>query len=95
MARKPRTHNNPPPDVGGIDAERLRGLVQRLEHVDEEIDGLRNDRKDILAEAKSAGFNPKALTTILKIRKADPEKLKELNSDVDIYKHALAMDEDL
>jgi hypothetical protein len=44
------------PDVGGIAAERLRSIVERIERLEEERKALASDIKDIFAEAKSAGF---------------------------------------
>ncbi|CAI3953817.1 UPF0335 family (PDB:6CFY) [Commensalibacter communis] len=45
------------PEVGGIAADRLRSIVERIERLEEELKGLTNDIKDIYAEAKSAGFD--------------------------------------
>ena len=56
-------------EVGGIDASRLRSLVERIERLEEEKKELQSDIRDIFAEAKSAGFDVKALRTVLKLRK--------------------------
>ena len=56
-------------DVGGIAADRLRSLVERIERLEEEKKGIQGDIRDIFAEAKSAGFDVKAMRTILKLRK--------------------------
>ena len=39
-------------DIGGIAVERLRSLVERVEHREEEKKALSSDIKDIFAEAK-------------------------------------------
>ncbi len=42
--------------VGGIAADRLRSLIERIERLEEERKALGSDIKDIYAEAKSAGL---------------------------------------
>ena len=44
------------PEVGGVAADRLRSLIERIERLEEERKALGSDIKDIYAEAKSAGF---------------------------------------
>ncbi len=44
------------PEVGGIAADRLRSLIERIERLEEERKALGSDIKDIFAEAKSAGL---------------------------------------
>ena len=100
MARK--GHNKPPRDdmddedsgveVGGISADRLRSIVERIERLTEEKQALQGDISDIFAEAKSAGFEPKAIRTILKIRKMDPADHQEQATLVQLYGRALGMD---
>jgi hypothetical protein len=48
---------DPDPEVGGIAADRLRSIIERIERLEEERKALAGDIKDIFAEAKSAGFN--------------------------------------
>ncbi len=43
-------------EAGGIAADRLRSIVERVERLEEERRGLADNIKDIFAEAKSAGF---------------------------------------
>ena len=57
------------PNVGGIAADRLRSLIERIERLEEERKALGSDIKDIYAEAKSAGFDVKVLRQIIRIRK--------------------------
>jgi len=76
-------------NTGGIDASRLRSLVERLERLAEERKALGEDFKDVMLETKSAGFNPKAIRVLLRNRAQDKAKAEALQSDVDIYEHAL------
>lgn len=79
-------------DTGeGIAADRLRSLVERIERLEEERKALSSDIKDIYAEAKSAGFDVKALRQLISIRRYDPSEIEEQESLVDIYRRALGM----
>lgn len=75
--------------VGGIAADRLRSIVERVERLAEEIKSLQSDQKDILKEASSAGFEPKVIRQVLKIRATDPKALEEQEALLDLYRRAL------
>lgn len=69
--------------------DRLRLLVERVERIDEEIAGLRADRKDVLAEAKAVGYDTSIIRTVLARRKMHPADRAEADSLVEIYEAAL------
>ena len=77
--------------VGGIAADRLRSLIERIERLEEERKALGNDIKDIYAEAKSAGFDVKVLRQIIRIRKQEPAEVEEQETLLDVYRRALGM----
>jgi len=62
---------------GGVAGDQLRALVERIEHVEEEIKALTEDKKDIYAEAKGQGFDIKILREVVRIRKKDPKDNKK------------------
>jgi len=76
-------------EVGGIDASRLRSLVERIERLEEEKKELQSDIRDIFAEAKSAGFDVKALRTVLKLRKMNAADRDEQENWVATLRRAL------
>ncbi len=76
-------------EVGGIDASRLRSLVERIERLEEEKKELQSDIRDIYAEAKSAGFDVKALRTVLKLRKMNAADRDEQENWVATLRRAL------
>lgn len=78
-------------EVGGIAAERLRSIIERVERLEEEKKALTSDIKDIFAEAKSAGFDVAVLRAILKIRRQEPAEVEEQETLLDLYRHALGM----
>ncbi|MBO6289302.1 MAG: DUF2312 domain-containing protein [Alphaproteobacteria bacterium] len=76
-------------EVGGIDAPRLVSLVERIERLEEEKKELQSDIRDIFAEAKSAGFDVKALRTVLKLRKMNAADRDEQEGWVAVFREAL------
>lgn len=77
--------------TGGIAADRLRSLVDRIERLEEERKALGNDIKDIYAEAKSAGFDVKVLRQLIRIRKQEAAAVEEQETLLDLYRRALGM----
>ena len=78
-------------DVGGIAGERLKSLIERIERLEEEKHVLAEDIKEVYAEAKGTGFDPKIMRHIIRIRKRDKDELDEEETLLDIYKRALGM----
>lgn len=76
---------------GNVAAEELRLLIERVERLDEEIRGMQDDRKDVLAEAKGRGFNTKAILKIIAARRQKKEEWQELEGDVETYMVSLGM----
>ncbi|MBS0561523.1 MAG: DUF2312 domain-containing protein [Proteobacteria bacterium] len=77
--------------VGGIAADRLRSLIERIERLEEERKALGNDIKDIYAEAKSAGFDVKVMRQLIRIRRQEPAEVEEQETLLDVYRRALGM----
>ena len=75
--------------TGGIAADRLRSLVDRIERLEEERKSLGSDIKEIYQEAASAGFDCKVLRRLIKDRRQDPAELEEQEVLLDIYRRAL------
>lgn len=89
MAQAAKTNDDT--EVGGIAADRLRSIIERVERLEEEKKALSSDIKDIMAEAKSAGFDVKVIRQILRIRKQEPADVEEQETLLDLYRRALGM----
>jgi uncharacterized protein (UPF0335 family) len=76
-------------DTIGISGDRIRSFIERIEHIDEEIKGLNEGKKEAFAEAKGEGFDVKVLREILRLRKLDREDREEHESLVDLYLRAM------
>lgn len=77
--------------TGGIAADRLRSIVDRIERLEEERKAIGGDIRDIYAEAKSAGFDVKVLRQLIRIRKQEPADVAEQETLLDVYRRALGM----
>ena len=72
--------------------ERNEGMGDgRAERLEEEKKGLADDLKDVMAEAKGRGYDPKAIRRILAIRKKKKEEWQEEKSILEVHILALGM----
>lgn len=76
----------------GVDGEHLQAFIDRIEKLDEERKAISDDIKDVYAEAKGTGFDPKMIRKIVSIRKMDKHKRAEEAEILDLYLAALGMD---
>lgn len=77
--------------IGDNAKQQLLSVIERVERLDEEKKALQDDIKEIFAEAKSNGFDVKALKTIIRLRKQDREVRETFEAVLDTYMHALGM----
>lgn len=77
--------------VGGIAADQLRSIVERVERLEEEKSGIAADIREIFAEAKGNGYDVKALRKIIALRKLEVSERHEQEMILDTYKVALGM----
>lgn len=75
--------------IGGIAAEALRQFVERIERLQEEKKALQQDIAEVYAEAKSTGFDKKALRKLVAERAREPQQLAEENEILDLYRAAV------
>ena len=74
--------------------QKLRAFIERIERLEEEKAALANDIRDVFAEAKSDGFDVKAIRAVLKIRKMNDAERQESEAVLATYLHALGMAEE-
>ncbi len=73
----------------GIAVGQLRSLVQRIERLEDEKSALTADIREVYAEAKSNGFEPKIIRQVVRLRKLDKEDRQEQEALRDLYLGAL------
>lgn len=74
-----------------IAKDQLKSIIERVERLEEEKAGTASDIRDVYAEAKSGGYDVKALRTIVKMRKQDADERRESEAVLETYMHALGM----
>ena len=75
----------------GAGAERLTQLIERIERLKEEKRALMADIKDVYAEAKANGFEPKIMRQVVRLRSMDCDLLSEQDALLDAYRDALGL----
>lgn len=72
--------------------EKLKQVVARVERLEEEKKEIAGQIKDVYGEAKSMGYDTKAIRTLVRLRKRDAQDLKEEQAILDVYAEALGME---
>ena len=75
-----------------VAAGQLRSFIERIERLEEEKKTISDDIKDVYAELKGTGFEPKAVRTLVRLRKKDATERQEEEAILDLYKAALGME---
>lgn len=74
-----------------VTANELRQFVERVERLDAEKKDLADQQKEVMAEAKSRGYDTKVLRKIIALRKRDADDIAEEQATLDMYLEALGM----
>ena len=80
-------------DTLDIAGERIRSIVERIEHIEEEIKALNEGKKEIFQEAKGEGFDLKVIKEIIRLRKLDKDERDEHETLLDVYLRAMESSE--
>ena len=78
-------------NLNSVNENELRQYIERIESVEEELDGIKADRKDIYSELKAVGYDVKTTRAIVRMRKMDKSKRDEEEMILDVYKTALGL----
>jgi uncharacterized protein (UPF0335 family) len=69
----------------------LKALIERIEHLEAEKATIATDIKDVYAEAKGTGFDPKIIKKVIAIRKRSSHEVTEEQALIDTYMSAVGM----
>lgn len=72
-------------------AQDLAQIVERIERLEEEKQGVIDDIRDVYSEGRSKGYDAKAVRTIVKLRKMQPNDRQENEAILETYKAALGL----
>jgi uncharacterized protein (UPF0335 family) len=71
--------------------DQLKAIIERIERLEEEKKTISDDIRDVYAEAKGNGFDVKALRTLVRKRKQDPDERAQEETILETYMQALGM----
>ena len=74
-----------------FDNAQLLSFVQRVEKLNEDQAVIAADLKEVMSEAKSAGYDPKYIKKMVELRKMDPDELDEQDELTRMYRDALGI----
>ena len=74
-----------------VAASQLRSYVERIERLEEEKKSISEDVREVYAELKGNGFDPKAVRELVRLRKQDQSERQEAEAVLELYKQALGM----
>ena len=72
-------------------SERLKAFIERIERLEEEKKGIADDIKDVFAESKGNGFDPKIMRQVIRLRKMAANDRQEQEELIDLYMRELGM----
>ncbi len=75
-----------------VDGGHLLAFIERIEKLEEEKRAIADDIKDVYAEAKGTGFDPKIMRKIVSLRRQDKSKRQEEEEIMGLYLSALGME---
>ncbi len=76
---------------GSISGDALRLFIERIETLEEEKRGISDDIKDVYAEAKGTGYDPKIMRQIVRLRRMEANARAEADALLETYKTALGL----
>ena len=74
-----------------VSADELRLLIERIETLEAEKQGIADDVKGTYSEAKSRGYDTKIMRQIVRLRKMEAHARQEADMLLDTYRAALGI----
>ena len=74
-----------------FDSTQLISIIERVEKLLEDAEAVACDIKEVYSEAKSAGFDPKYIKEMIKLRAKDPDQLYEDDELMKMYRNAVGV----
>lgn len=75
----------------GVAAGELRQFIERFERLESEKKDIADAQKEVMAEAKSRGYDTKVMRKVIALRKRDKDDIAEEEAVLEMYKEALGM----
>jgi len=74
-----------------VTADELRQFIERFERLDAEKKDIADQQKEVMAEAKSRGYDTRVIRKVVALRKRDKDDIAEEEAVLELYKECLGM----
>ena len=74
-----------------VTADELRSFIERWERLQSEKQELADGQKEVMAEAKSRGYDTKVMRKLINIRKRNRDDIAEEEAVLEMYMSAIGM----
>ena len=74
-----------------VAADNLRLFIERIERLEEEKKGIGDDIRDVYAEAKANGYDPKIMRICVRLRKMETHTRQEQAAILETYADAIGL----
>lgn len=91
MQDMPEVSENSADSTYRVTANELRQFIERFERLEAEKKDIAEQQKEVMAEAKSRGYDTKVMRKVVALRKRDADDIAEEEAVLDMYKEALGM----
>lgn len=71
--------------IGAAAREQIKAFISRIERLEEDKANVMADIKEVYAEAKSFGLDPKILRKVISLRKVDKRERQETEALLELY----------
>ncbi len=79
------------PDTYRVTADELRQFIERFERLEVEKKDIADQQKEVMAEAKSRGYDTRVMRKVIALRKREPDDIAEEEAVLEMYREALGM----
>lgn len=76
---------------GTVAADQLRLFIERVERLEEEKRDIADDVKDVYAEAKANGYDPKIMRMVVRLRRMETHSRQEQDAILETYRNAIGI----
>ena len=76
---------------GAVNDDQLRLFIERIERLEEEKKSLGGDIREIYAEAKGNGFEPRVMRKVVSLRRMKAADREEEEALLEVYRQAVGV----
>ena len=78
-------------DTESVAADQLKAFIERIERLEEEKAGIAGDIREIYAEAKGNGYEPRVMRKVVSLRKMNAADREEEEALLEVYRAAVGV----